>query len=333
MNPTTSLLARLMARIAFAPEDGGASGGNDTAPAGGGDDTAPAGGGNDTAPAGGGNDTVPAGGGDDDPFSWFGSELNEDDKAYLEAKNFKAPKDLYKSLRSAEKMIRGDRISGPPEDPEKHGEWLRETGLDKRLGIPEEATGYDVQAPDFDDSVKPFVNWGDERQSKVLEKAHELNMTPQQVQGMLDLYAGELAGDVQAHVTEAQADEERMQAELKREWGDAYDTNLTAALEVAKETGLDENKIEAMRSGGLIGSTELTKLLHEVAQFRGNDTLLGGGKGGGQMTREQAEKEFNAYKEKHSKALLDRDHPEHASTLARYKELMAAAGRGSQARR
>lgn len=329
MHGTQSLLARLMARIAFAPEDETGAG----AAAAGGDGTPPPAG-DGTPPPSGDGAAPPAGdGGDPSPFAWFGDDLAADEQQYLEAKSFKSPRDLFKSLRSAEKMIRGDHVAGPPEDAEKHGDWLKETGLAKRLGIPEEASGYEVTKPEFDESIAPFVKFDDDRQGKFLETAHKLNMTPAQVQGMLDLYAAETSGDVQAYVTEAQADEQRMQSDLKREWGDGYEQNLAAALEVAKESGLGEAQIETLRTAGVMGSTQLAKLLHEVAQFRGNDSLKGGGKGGGGVTPEQASQAFEEFKSKNAKALTDRNHPEHDSALARYKELMAAAGRGSQAQR
>ncbi|WP_417244339.1 hypothetical protein [Celeribacter sp.] len=329
MHGTQSLLARLMARIAFAPEDEGGSGVGTGA---GGDGPPPPG--NDGTPPPAGDGTPPPGGeGDPKPFAWFGDELAADEQQYLEAKSFKSPRDLFKSLRSAEKMIRGDHVAGPPEDAEKHGDWLKETGLAKRLGIPEEASGYEVTKPEFDESIAPFVKFDDDRQGKFLETAHKLNMTPAQVQGMLDLYAAETSGDVQAYVTEAQADEQRMQSDLKREWGEGYEQNLAAALEVAKESGLGEAQIETLRTAGVMGSVQLAKLLHEVAQFRGNDSLKGGGKGGGMQTREQATQAFDEFKAKNAKALTDRTHPEHDSAMARYRELMAAAGRGSQAQR
>lgn len=313
-------------RLTLAPDD--------TLAGGGGNDTPAGGGGNDTLAGGGGNDTL-AGGGDgkpaENPFGWFGEDVDDDTKAYLEAKAFKSPSDLYKSLRGAEKLIRGDQVPGPPDDPEKQSAWLKESGLAKRLGIPDEPTGYKVELPKFDDAIKDHVVYDDARHGRLMETAHKLNLTPAQVQGVLGFYQAEITADAQTYATEAQADEQKMHTTLKGEWGDNYDVNVRAALEVAAEVGLDELAIESLRTAKVIGSTQLTKLLHELAVARGNDTLKGGGKGGGEGSKASAQAELDAFTSKNHAALTQHDHPEHATAFRRLQELKKAAGRGSVA--
>jgi hypothetical protein len=323
------------ARIAFAAAEGDSAGSAADGGAG-------AGGGGDTPPpaqpdggAGGqqGNKTNGAAGdgggaGEENPYAWFGDQVDTDTQKYLEAKSFKSPADLYKSLRAAEKMIRGDQLPGPPDDPEKQPEWLKSSGLAKRLGIPDDPGEYKIDPPEFPEEIRGMVSYDDTRHTKLLEQAHKLNMTPAQVEGMLGFYRDELAADAQTFTTEAQTDEARMKAELGREWGEDYDTNLRAALEVAKETGLEADQIEALRVGKVAGSTALTKILHELAVARGNDTLKGGGKGGGMMTRQTAQAELDAFTAKHADALTKHDHPEHEWAFNKMQELKRAAGRG-----
>lgn len=316
------------------PEAAGAGGGAGGAAGGGGHGTPPA-----TPPAGdpgaAGNPPAAAPGteGAGDQYAWFGDGLDDDAKQYLENKKFSSPADLYKSLRGAEKLIRGDHIAGPPSDPEKHGEWMKESGLAGRLGIPEEASGYEIRPPEFSEDVAGMVNYSDERHGRILDTAHKLNMTPAQVSGMLELYKSEMSDDAQAYVTEAAADEQQMQTELKREWGEGYDTRLAAALEVAQEVGLDANGIEALRVGRVAGSTVLTKILHELAEVRGNDTLKGGGTGGvAPPTQEQAQAALNEFMSKNGAILTNREHPEHAQKMSEFEGLKRRAGRGSAGR-
>ncbi len=299
--------------------EGGAGGG---APAGG---EPPAGAGGEP-PAGAG------GAGGEGDFAWFGSEVDADTKQYLEAKSFTSPADLYKSLRGAEKMIRGDQIQGPPEDSEQHGNWFKESGLAKRLGVPEEAAGYGIEAPSFDDGVAELIRYDDDRHGRLMATAHDLNMTPAQVQGVLDFYSQEITADAQAFNTEASADEDRMKADLGREWGDNYDTNVTAALEVAKELGMTPDQMDALRVGGVAGSTTLTKILHELAQVRGNDTLKGGAGPGSGISQADAKNQLDDFMAKHGKELTDRNHPGHNNAKARLEELKLKAGVGSAAR-
>ncbi len=311
-------------RLVFSAADTNAGGGD----AGAGGNPPPGGEGGEGGDAGGeGGEGGGEGGGDD--FSWFGEEVDTDTKRYLESKKFDKPADLYKSLRAAEKMIRGDQLPGPPEDPEKQAEWMKSSGLAKRLGVPEAPTDYPVKPPEFDDDVKGMIAYDDTRHTRLLEQAHKLNLTPAQVEGVLGFYRDEMTADAQTYTTEAQADEAKMKAELGREWGDSYDQNLQAALEVAKESGLDETQIEALRVGQVAGSTALTKILHELAVVRGNDGLKGGGKGGGVADKATAQAELDAHNAKYGKALVDRDHPEHQWALDKMQELKAKAGRGT----
>lgn len=285
-------------------------------------------------PGTGGDPDTGAGGGEgDNPFKWFGSDVDDDTKHYLESKGFTEPAHIYKSLRSAEKLIRGDQVAGPPEDPEKYGDWLKETGLNKRLGIPAEAKDYGIEKPEFDEGVADLIGYDDARHDRVLGKFHEANFTPAQVKAAMAVYAEEVAADAQAMATEAAADEEAMKRDLGKEWGENYETNVAAAIEVAAEVGLDQAAIENLRLGKVAGSTALTKILYELAVVRGNDTLKGGaGPGGGGVDQATAKREFEEYSQKHGAVLMNKDHPEHAEKFSRYKELKTRAGIGSGAR-
>ena len=314
-------------RPVFAPE-GGAGGGD----AGGGDAGAgDAGAGDAGAGDAGAGDAGAgdAGAGDANPYAWFGDELAADEQKYLEDKSFTKPRDLFKSLRAAETMIRGDKISGPPEDVEKQGEWFKDSGLAKRLGIPEEPKDYGVEKPAFDEDIAAHIPYDDDRHGRFLDAAHKLNLTPAQAKGALDFYAQEMGGDAKSFTDAATADETEMKSTLTKEWGDSYDTNLRASLEVAQEVGLDEQAIESLRVGKVAGSATLTKILHELAVVRGNDTLKGGGGGGGGQSKESAQAALDEFTGKNGKALTTRDHPEHASAMAKLQELKRAAGRGS----
>jgi hypothetical protein len=305
--------------------EGGSGGGEGTAAGGEG------GAGGEGAAAGGeggtGGEGAAAGGGD---FSWMGPDLTPEDKTYLENKHFDGPGKLLKSLRAAESMIRGDQIAGPPESAEAQDEWFQTSGLAKRLGVPAEPTGYGIDMPQWDEGVANLVDYNEERHGRVLAGAHKLNLTPAQTAGVMAMYQQETTADAQAYTERATADETEMTTKLRAEWGDQYDTNVSAALEAAGEFGLDEPGIEALRVGKIAGSTVLTKMLHELALARGNDGLKGGaGPDTGRITPAQAAQELADFNAKNSKALTNKDHPEHDAAFRRMRELQAKAGRGS----
>jgi hypothetical protein len=121
-----------------------------------------------------------------------------------------------------------------------------------------------------------------------------------------------------------------MQSMMKAEWGDAAEQNLTAALEVGKEMGLDEAGIEALRVGKVAGSAALSKILHELAVVRGNDTLTGGGKNDTPTTKAAANEALQAFMSKNGKALSNANHEEHDWAVSELAKLKRAAGRGSE---
>lgn len=303
--------------------DGGGGGGNPPAAAA---DSGqqPAG----QAPAGG---QQPQGG--DDPFAWMGdANLTDQDRHYLEAKRFSKPADLYKSLRNAEKAIRGNVMPAPPENPEQRAEWYKDAGVAQALGIPEEPTGYGVEPPKFDDAIKDLVAYDDARHGRFLEAAHQLNLTPQQVEGVLGMWAEEVGQDAKSYEAARIADETEADAALKRDWGQDYDQRKAAAVETAVELGLTDAEAEALRTSGVAGSAKMFKILDELAQVRGNDGLKGGGRGGGGMTPESAAAELDTFEKKHRNALVDKRHTDHEWAKSERAKLRAAAGRGSAGR-
>lgn len=298
--------------------DGGEGGEGSTPPAGGGE-------GGEGGQAGAGGD------GNENPYSWMGDDvhLSDQDKHYLESKRFTKPMDLFKSLRHAETALRGEKIAAPPENPERRAEWYKDSGVAQALGIPEKPDDYEVAQPKFSEEIAPMVQYDDARHGRFLEAAHANNLTPQQAQGLLEFYSQEIGNDVQAYEAARQADETEMQATLTKEWGNDYERRKTAAVEMAVEMGLSTEQAEALRQGNVAGSTTMYKILDELAQVRGSDTLKGGQRGQGGMTKESAQAELTEFEQKNRDALINEKHSDHIWAKAQRDKLRKAAGRGS----
>lgn len=144
---------------------------------------------------------------------------------------------LAKSYIHAQQMIGRERIPMPSSEEDI----LR---LMDRLGRPEEAGDYDLVAPELPQSV--------ELDSGIIEgfqaTAHQLGLLPRQAQGLFNWYLTTFGEQYSAAEEQAAKASEAQIAELRQEWGAAFD-----------------EKVElARRAVSVFGGSDLAKFLDEA---------------------------------------------------------------------
>ena len=215
--------------------------------------------------------------------------FDEDARAMLANKgwdkDFGGIVNMASSYRELERSV-GGRVRIPDEGDEKG--W---NDLFGKLGRPEAAEGYEFK-PDEGVSVDPGMeNW-------FKAQAHEAGLSQAQAS---KLY-GEWNKFVGAH--EARAEEERTQQfsaandALKREWGEAYQANITKAAQASAALGFDAKVVDAIEDA--IGFAATMKLFSGLGdKFSAEDGFVqpnGGGANpnggmGASMTPAQARDE------------------------------------------
>ncbi len=183
--------------------------------------------------------TPPAGNG-----QWFDT-FDAEVKGHLQNKGWDkldpaaAVAEAVKAHRAAEKRLGApaDELVRLPKDP-NDAAWA---DAYKRLGKPDEATGYDLSP--LSPADKPLAP---ELVSALQQAAHKAGLAPGQLLGVADAFLkhqGEVATKADAEVKfNATAEAEK----LRQNWGPNYDTNLFVAQRAATVLGISPEAVTAL---------------------------------------------------------------------------------------
>lgn len=239
------------------------------------------------------------------------SGLTPDLRQLVEAKGYKTPADVVQAYAHAQRAIGAEKIPLP-----KDGVW-DETARSK-LGIPKSAEGYQVRRPDLPQGVA----YDEALEQAALPVAHKLGLTPQQVQGLLDFYAGHQAQAFQSVMRSRVDDETQSVGLLQAEWGTSYDTKVAQAARAARYFG-GQKLIEFLNQSGVGNNPELVRAFAKIGSMMTEDSLKIGRAHGFSISPDEARKEAN--KLMSQPAYTNRDHPEHSSVVEQVTQLFERA--------
>ncbi len=241
---------------------------------------------------------------------WTAS-LTPDLKQLVETKGYKSPADVVQAYAHAQRAIGADKIPAP-----KDGVW-DETARAK-LGIPRSPDGYELRRPDLPQGV----TYDEAFEKAALPVAHKLGLTPSQVQGLLDFYAGHQSQSFQSSLKGRIDDETQSVGLLQQEWGPSYDTKVAQAARAARYFG-GQPLIEFLNQSGVGNNPELVRAFAKIGSMMTEDSLKIGRAQGFSITPEEARRE--AQKLMAKEAYTNRNHPEHAATLEHVQQLFERA--------
>lgn len=183
---------------------------------------------------------APAGGGQGDTGNtapWYGDIPDAEMKGWVENKNFDSPVTALTAYRNLERMVGADKAGRTVVLPGDKAEKPEIDAFFNKLGRPETPDKYEFSLPA--DADKSFVDWA-------RATFHELGLTGKQAQALFGKYA-EFSGGRAQQLTEA--DQQKFIAEdqaLRREWGGAFDQNMSQARAAAKQFGFTAEEIDAI---------------------------------------------------------------------------------------
>jgi len=125
--------------------------------------------------------------------------------------------------------------------------------------------GPDWQAPEG-------VEWGAERQGRVLEAFHRAGLSQRQTREILEVYRQETDADTLQYQGAAESVTGQGLAELKAEWGDRYTANIAAAQKTFRDLAGGEMLAEEfaqllLSDGTLLGShPTVIRFAHKIAE-------------------------------------------------------------------
>lgn len=218
-------------------------------------------------------------------------------------KNVKDLNSLVKSYVHAQKMIGADKVVIPQKGATQE-QWNE---VFTKLGLPKKEE-YKIQ------KVEKSV-LGDEFYSKAQELGHELGILPQQMQGFIHKLELDASQKHEAMLGQYKTNQEQAVNDLKKEWGEAFDSKLYNAQEVLKKFG-DENTMQFIRESGLGNNPQMIKFLEKIGNSMKEAKIIEG---------KSSDNSPADYQASLDSILKDRNHPywnrEHVGHAAAQKQV------------
>lgn len=228
---------------------------------------------------------------------------------------------LAGSYRNLEKMVGADRAGRTVVLPGPDADEAEMAAFYEKMGRPESADGYELPVPEGDDGA--MAEWA-------RGVFHGAGLTPKQAQQISEAWNDHVANISQSSAQQSEQSAADAMAELKREWGAAYDQKTASIEHAARALELSDDDLNGLRSS--MGPANAMRFVDKLASKLGEDVVLEGEAAGGALTPQSAHMEIQKLgtDPEFMKAWMDRGHPshkwavEHKANLARM-----AAGRAA----
>lgn len=232
----------------------------------------------------------------------FLDTLPEDLRGDPSLRNFTDAAGLAKSYVHAQRMIGADKIALPGKAATED-DWRP---IWSKLGAPDNAEGYQISGEGF----------AEQELQSFKEQAYAIGLTGQQAQQMATYLEGQAKGGIAAEQADQERIAEEYDAELRAEFGAAYDQKHDRAAAAGRAMGIDPQVFDDIRldNGLPLGDHPfIIKLFAGLADQLGEDTLEGATT---ELvkTPEQAAREIAELTAPGS-PYWDKNHPAHETTV------------------
>ena len=230
----------------------------------------------------------------------FLESLPEDIRSHPSLASIKDVENLGRSYVNAQRLIGADKIALPKNPTEDDM-----NNIYSKLGRPDEPTGYGIKADGA------FVT--EEVATQYSDIAHKLGLTPQQESGILDYYRSSAQQSTEAITKESEAQAQQTEAQLKAEWGAAFEEKVAGANSIVTEFASNDLLQMKLEDGTMIGNhPEFIKAFANIADFRktvtSEDTIKESAVNN-RLTPADAQAQIDAIMNDKSHAYWDRKNP------------------------
>lgn len=251
---------------------------------------------------------------------WLSGIEDPDLRGYAETKGFDKAgvENVLKSYQNLEKVFGADKadrtvmLPGPDADADTMSAFFN------RLGRPEEPTGYELPVPEGDDGK--MAEWA-------RGVFHEAGLTPKQAVMLSEKWNEHLASLNEGHQQQTKAAADKAEADLKAEWGAAYDQKVNGIEEAARRLDMSEADLVGLRSS--MGPAAAMKFVDGLASRLGEAVIDTGGQNGtgDVLTPKAAHEELSklAMDKEFMEAWLNKQHPSHNWAVEKKQNLAKMA--------
>ena len=223
---------------------------------------------------------------------------------------------LAKSYINAVSMIGSDKIPVPTNSSTEE-QWNE---IYSKLGRPESADKYKLDTksesvPLDAGAIKQFT-----------ENAHKLGLNNKQAQGILDYYKNSLETTARQSQIDLETSQANAEAQLRKEWGSNYETNLNKAAAIAK-ANMDAKILDMqLQDGSRLGDNpEIIKGFAKIANLLSEDSFVSTESENVSQARDY-QQEINAIVNDRSGPYWNKAHPEHDKVVQQVFTLRTMMG-------
>lgn len=257
-------------------------------------------------------------GGQQQQTSVWTDGFSDEDKGYIESKGWKEPGNVLKSYRDLEKFHGGSKsVVELPADPDDKEAWSAFFG---KVGKPGNAADYELPLPEGAELDEGFLN-------SFKEAAHGANLTAAQAKSMTEWWNGQSSAVQEAQQAAFEESRKTAEVDLRKEWGNEFDTNIKNVDRAAKQLGVDQELLGKIASAA--GWQKTFEMFSKMGGTMGEDGSGPGAGGSGAFgyTPAQAKAELEALEgnSENAKALLDPGHPSYKVLTEKRNMLYKAA--------
>ena len=209
---------------------------------------------------------------------------------------------MAKSFIHAQRMVGANKVVIPganatPDD------W---NAFFKAVGRPDAPEGYDLPGPKDEKAA------GYEAYKQFRDTAHKAGLTNAQASSVLEFLVA--LGESEYSNADAAIRQQREQAaaDLRKEWGMAYDRNLAVANRLVQAFGGDEDSQKAL-AGAINNDPQVLKFCATIGAKLLEDNLLGGVGGGTALSPAEAKAKVDGI-------MRDKQHPYHNASTPGHAE-------------
>lgn len=247
----------------------------------------------------------------------FQSLIPEDYKEEKSLQNFSNMNDFVKSYLHSQKLVGADKIPVPNKMATDE-DWK---AVYDRLGRPETPDGYKYNLPKEtkleESTLKAFS-----------EEAHKLGLLPKQAEGIINYYNSIAEQSEQAATVNEEAARAEAEAELRKEYGPAYDLKIAQARNLATNTfGADFLRDTKLADGSVLGNhPQVVRAFADLASKISEDGIVQG-EATSAMTVKEIDGEIESLTQPGS-AYWDKTHINHRKAVGEVQRLYELKNNG-----
>jgi hypothetical protein len=230
--------------------------------------------------------------------------------------SFKTYGDLAKSYVNVQPLIGLEKLPMPPKDakPEVREKFMND--VYDRLGRPKDAKEYKLTNPQgVDLKLAPDAEQG------LRAQAHKLGLLPHQLDGLYQWYMSDTANRVKLQKENEVKKINDVTAELRSEWGSAFEAKKNVAEKVLDKFATPEERAHLVEKG-FNNDPKIIRMLAKIGESISDD---GFAKGNVEMTMTPQEAKREIPKVKDQLNNMQQSHPEYKDLLKRKRDLYEMA--------